>query len=68
MTPLFVIVAHAPLASALKGVAAHTYAECSGDMVAIDVPPQADPAEVESRLRDTIGTREALMKDFDPCF
>lgn len=61
MTPLFVIVAHAPLASALKGVAAHTYSECSGDMVAIDVPPQADPAEVERQLRDAIGTREALI-------
>jgi mannose PTS system EIIA component len=61
MTPLFVIVAHAPLASALKAVAAHTYAECSSDTVAIDVPPQADPVALERQLRDAIGSREALI-------
>jgi PTS system ascorbate-specific IIA component len=59
--PLFLIVAHAPLASALKAVAAHTYAECSGEMVAIDVPQQADPAALEATLRQAIGEREALI-------
>ena len=59
--PLFVIVAHAPLASALKAVATHTYAECSGDMLAIDVPAQADPAALEQTLRQAIGDREALI-------
>jgi PTS system ascorbate-specific IIA component len=59
--PLFLIVAHAPLASALKAVAAHTYAECSGEMVAIDVAPQADPAALEIALRQAIGEREALI-------
>lgn len=61
MSPLFLIVAHAPLASALKAVASHTYAECSGDMAAIDVPAQADPAALESAIRQAIGAREALI-------
>jgi len=59
--PLFVIVAHAPLASALVAVASHVYAECSGDMVALDVPEQQGIDEVERRLRAVVGDRQALV-------
>ncbi len=58
---LFVIVAHAPLASALASVASHVYAECAGDMVALDVPPQQGVDEVEARLRAAVGGRSALV-------
>jgi PTS system ascorbate-specific IIA component len=58
---LFVIVAHAPLASALAAVATHVYAECAGDMVALDVPPQQGVDEVERRLRAAVGGRPALV-------
>jgi mannose PTS system EIIA component len=57
----FVIVAHAPLASALVAVASHVYAECSGDMVALDVPEQQSVDEVERRLRAVLGGRPALV-------
>lgn len=59
--PLFLIVAHAPLASALAAVAAHTYAECAGELRAFDVPSNADPALLEVALRQAIGQREALI-------
>ncbi len=58
---LFVIVAHAPLATALAEVASHVYAECAGDLVALDVPPQQGVDEVERRLRAALAGRPALV-------
>jgi mannose PTS system EIIA component len=48
MTRLLII-AHAPLASALAEVAAHTFPDCSAQLQALDVPPQMAPDEVQSR-------------------
>ena len=43
------IIAHAPLASALKSVAAHVYAESGHAVEALDVPPTATPAGVHAQ-------------------
>jgi mannose PTS system EIIA component len=48
MTRLLII-AHAPLASALAEVAAHTFPDCAAQLRALDVPPQMAPEEVQSR-------------------
>lgn len=44
--PAVLIVAHAPLASALKAVATHVYADCRHPVEALDVPPTATLDEV----------------------
>lgn len=43
------IIAHAPLASALRQVAEHVYPGCAGVVQAIDVLPQASPEELQAR-------------------
>jgi mannose PTS system EIIA component len=48
MTRLLII-AHAPLASALAEVAAHTFPDCAGQLQVLDVPAQMAPEEVQSR-------------------
>lgn len=48
MTRLLII-AHAPLASALAEVALHTFPDCAGLLQAMDVPPDMSPEEVQSR-------------------
>lgn len=45
------IIAHAPLASALKAVAAHVYAECAPRVQALDVAPDATPQQVCEQAR-----------------
>ena len=45
------IVAHEPLASALKAVAAHTFPESAQEIEALDVEPSMSPADVEARAR-----------------
>ena len=42
------IVAHAPLASALAEVAAHTYADCAASVQALDVTPEMGPEQVQA--------------------
>ena len=39
------IIAHAPLASALRACALHVFPDCGGRVVAIDVPPNEPPEE-----------------------
>lgn len=53
------IVAHAPLASALKAVAAHVYADCGHAVEALDVVPGATPEAVRDQAR-------ALMRRDEP--
>ena len=45
------IVAHAPLATALQAVAAHAFPELASRVRALDVAPQAAPEQVEAELR-----------------
>lgn len=50
MTPILII-AHAPLASALKTVAGHTYPDGAAAMLVLDVEPGADVDRVEATAR-----------------
>lgn len=63
MIGLFII-AHAPLASALRAASMHAYPDASAAMVAYDVPPGAQVEDYEqqtARLFDTLGTAETLV-------
>ena len=58
------IIAHAPLASALKAVAQHTFPEGAVAVEALDVSPQAPVEHVEMAGRELlsqIGAREVLI-------
>jgi PTS system ascorbate-specific IIA component len=63
MTGLLII-AHAPLATALREAALHAFPEAAQSLVAFDVPPSADPeqvlAEMAGRLQG-LGTPETLV-------
>jgi PTS system ascorbate-specific IIA component len=50
MTGLLLI-AHAPLASALQTVARHTFPDCGRTLVALDVGPEASAEAVEASAR-----------------
>ena len=43
MSTRILIIAHAPLATALRDCAIHVFPECAEEVVAIDVPPQEAP-------------------------
>jgi PTS system mannose-specific IIA component len=45
------IIAHAPLASALKAVAQHTYPDCAAQVQALDVSHDASAEQVEADAR-----------------
>lgn len=45
------IIAHAPMASTLKQVAAHTFADMAEHLRVFDVPPDMPPEDIEIRLR-----------------
>ena len=60
MTQLL-IVAHAPLASALRVVAAHAFPQCAAAVEAVDVQADDDPEALESRLRGLLGDRDSLV-------
>jgi PTS system ascorbate-specific IIA component len=47
--PAVLIVAHAPLATALKSVADHVYANCGHAVEALDVDPAATPEDVQAQ-------------------
>lgn len=58
------IVAHQPLASALKAVAQHAYPDCSNHLEALDVAAGELPADVEARVRQQLaaaGEHEVLV-------
>lgn len=44
------IIAHAPLASALKAVASHAYPECAEGVGAIDITPAMAPQDIEQAV------------------
>jgi mannose PTS system EIIA component len=52
--PGLLIVAHAPLASALKSVAQHTFPDCVKRLEAFDVPPDMSPEDIETHLRELL--------------
>ncbi|MFG6415835.1 PTS sugar transporter subunit IIA [Roseateles sp. DC23W] len=50
--PGLLIIAHAPLASALREVAEHTYPDCARTLSVLDVPPDMGADAVEAAARD----------------
>jgi PTS system mannose-specific IIA component len=62
--PGILIIAHAPLASALKAVAIHAYPDCSGHVEALDVAPDTQVEGLEVQARTLLGrvlSPEALV-------
>jgi PTS system ascorbate-specific IIA component len=58
------IIAHAPLASALKTVAEHTFPECAGALAALDVAVDMPIETVEAQAREMLArvrSPEALV-------
>ena len=63
MTGLLLL-AHAPLASALKSVAEHAFPDCAAELVALDVLPTMTVEEIESLGRvmlDQMADRDVLI-------
>jgi len=52
--PGLLIIAHSPLASALKVVATHTYPDCAALLQALDVTPGMSPEDIEREARDLL--------------
>lgn len=62
--PGLMIIAHAPLASALKAVAEHTFPDCAASLAALDVTRDMSIDDVEAQAREMlqrIRTPEALI-------
>lgn len=62
--PGLMIIAHAPLASALKAVAEHTFPDCARTLEALDVSSDMSIEDVEARAREMlerVRTPEALI-------
>ena len=57
MSNSILIIAHTPLATALRDCAMHVYAECAGTVLALDVQPQADPEETLRLAQTMVGDR-----------
>lgn len=58
------VIAHAPLASALKAVAAHVYPDCAERLTVLDVDPASSPEAVEALARAALaalGQPQALV-------
>jgi len=49
------IIAHAPLASALRSVAQHAYPDCAAQVQALDVQRDASAEQVEAEARALLG-------------
>lgn len=50
------IIAHAPLAQALRDCAMHVYPECAVDVIALDVLPDAQPEDTLNQAIKVAGT------------
>jgi PTS system mannose-specific IIA component len=62
--PGLLIIAHAPLATSLQAVATHTFPECAGVLLALDVLPDMPPEEIEAQARvllERVRNPEALI-------
>jgi PTS system ascorbate-specific IIA component len=55
MSNRILILAHAPLASALRECALHVYPECAAEVIAIDVLAQAQPEDTLAQALDAAG-------------
>jgi PTS system ascorbate-specific IIA component len=50
------IIAHAPLAQALRDCAMHVYPECAADVIALDVLPNAQPEDTLNQAIKAAGS------------
>ena len=55
------IVAHAPLASAMASVARHAFPDCGAQLRAVDVQAADSPEAVEARVRQAMGPGDVLL-------
>jgi PTS system mannose-specific IIA component len=55
MSNRILIMAHAPLASALRECALHVYPECAAEVIAIDVLPNVQPEDTLAQALDAAG-------------
>lgn len=56
-----VLVAHAPLASALAAVGRHAFPECAQSLAAVDVESSDDLATAMARLRESLSEEDTLI-------
>ncbi|MCB1979451.1 MAG: PTS fructose transporter subunit IIA [Burkholderiaceae bacterium] len=64
MNTLIFLIAHEPLASALRECALHVFADCASDLCALDVQADAPPDQTLERARDLLqdcGKRPVLV-------
>ena len=59
MSNNILILAHAPLASALRACAMHVYAECAPSVLALDVLPQCEPEETLRQAQQLVDHKPA---------
>ena len=59
MNNQLLIIAHAPLASALKECALHVYPDCAKKIISIDVPPHEAPETTLKRAQELAFASEA---------
>jgi mannose PTS system EIIA component len=60
------IIAHAPLASALRACALHVFPDCGSGVTALDIPPNLPPAESVAQARvmlSQVGGDALLLTD-----
>ena len=58
MTTTILLIAHAPLAQALRACALHVYPDCEAEVMALDVLPDEDPESTlikAEQLRTKLG-------------
>lgn len=56
-----VVVAHAPLASALAAVARHAFPECASSLIAVDIEAVDDLAAAMARLQHVLPDEDTLI-------
>jgi len=64
MTTRILIIAHAPLATALRECALHVFTDCTREVVAIDVPPNEAPEDTFASaqlLLDAVAGQQILV-------
>jgi len=64
MKTCFLLIAHAPLASALRACALHVFPECDAEVLALDVPAYSQPAEMRQAARSLMSrscARQVLL-------
>lgn len=59
--PSLILIAHAPLASALKAVALHVFPDCGPMLTAIDVLPTDNFDDAVARVRRCMDARDTLI-------